>query len=1044
MKKEFLTGLTAMVLAIGLALAGCESPTNGSNGGQGGPGTPGAIVGAAGTLDGLKAFLAENASGTFYYVGNEALNAGDTLSIGDGQVVVVIPFNELNGRAAAPANPAVAGITLNGGTLTVGGGASGRLKIDSGAHLTVTSGVFNAAAASFVAIADGAGLSIADSGVTGTIAGTAVFAIEDVASITQDILDGIGTGKVLAGSIDPAKALTDAVLAATVVFIPEELPVNFEIASGKTLVLSAAQEFGSGALTLKPGVYTFATASSIVTATGVFTIGGALTGSPDIAATAAALPKASLQYVGAGKVTYTTDAGTPLSGAALTGAEVHLAGDTVLTGNLTLKNANNNAVQLVIDTNGTLNTGAQTIGNTGTFTFGTNVLSAGITFSTNTGTVKLNIPVSLTTGLALGTTTTANKLFPGAYETGAAVAFANNGEATIAGNLTLTDGAKIEAAGLGSFAANTSVQYLKTADLSIGAVGTAVTLTGAYDITNFTGTVRFPGGFTTTTNAFTWVANGSITGGAALTLPEGTVVTTADATITLGGAFVTPANAVKLGTATKLKSTTGTITVTSGGSLGVTTTPMITATAANLVLPAGTSFAATSGSAATLTQGNADVVVATGGTLTVATGVTWIVPTSYKIANKAASPETVIKAGTYITSGASSLVADSGVLDITIANAGSTPDIETATLTTLTPANLVKIVDVDAKVKYTGALALGGVAITNFAGKVTLGGGATIASGGAFTIAGDTTIATTNQPFAIPAGSVIDGTALALYLNGNATVAGGNGTVVLTSTSIVTGVPAAAGGYVEGSVGTLTIGAGDNLITLTGGTVSGGATSNTATLDAAAAGSTIALISNGGTPAVILDNGGVLDIKGAGAVTLTAGIKLLGGSFTATAADTITLGVTAGALANILGTNAADTLTLGSGAAIQVLSAADTAGLTLTKVVVDISANGTVHLSAGEKLTLNNADTGLGKLLLAAGVGNAEKSVYGPAGSTTAAAIAGVSNAVGTIGEGLRYHNGSGAEVTEAGGNDTIGAAQAGTPVAGTDITKASTITTNG
>jgi hypothetical protein len=35
MKKEFLMGLTAVVLSIGLMLAGCESPTNGSNGGNG-------------------------------------------------------------------------------------------------------------------------------------------------------------------------------------------------------------------------------------------------------------------------------------------------------------------------------------------------------------------------------------------------------------------------------------------------------------------------------------------------------------------------------------------------------------------------------------------------------------------------------------------------------------------------------------------------------------------------------------------------------------------------------------------------------------------------------------------------------------------------------------------------------------------------------------------------------------------------------------------------------------------------------------------------
>jgi hypothetical protein len=83
MKKYFFTGLTAMVLAIGLTLAGCESPaagdagSNGTNGINGGPGLPGPITTAV-TSEGLNRYLAIPQVTTAYVVGDVTVTASGT------------------------------------------------------------------------------------------------------------------------------------------------------------------------------------------------------------------------------------------------------------------------------------------------------------------------------------------------------------------------------------------------------------------------------------------------------------------------------------------------------------------------------------------------------------------------------------------------------------------------------------------------------------------------------------------------------------------------------------------------------------------------------------------------------------------------------------------------------------------------------------------------------------------------------------------------------------------------------------------------------
>jgi hypothetical protein len=283
MKKAFL-GLAAILLAA-MVFTSC-----GNAAGDAGPkGDNGAIVGAAGSLDGLRAFLSETASGTFYYVGNEALNAGDTLTIGATQRVVVLPWDDLNGRAVKPANSAVAGITLAGGTVTLTGAA--QLKVAKGARLALNSGVFAASATSFIAFEKGVVPTI-NAAVTGIDSG-AVFAFEDSADLALALADlqavNGGAPKVLPGSINPDDATLQAKAADDVVLIVDpEAEID---TSGKTLVVPADWVVKAGVLSLKAGAYTFAGTSSIDPATGELTIGSTLTltGGAAVTATQAGL-----------------------------------------------------------------------------------------------------------------------------------------------------------------------------------------------------------------------------------------------------------------------------------------------------------------------------------------------------------------------------------------------------------------------------------------------------------------------------------------------------------------------------------------------------------------------------------------------------------------------------------------------------------------------------------------------------------------------------------------------------------------------------------
>jgi hypothetical protein len=135
-KARLVSTLTTAALLLVIILAGCKGAgLQGDKGEQGDAwttppdnGTDGAIVGVAGSLKGLQAFLDETDTGTFYFVGSETLGTGEelaTLSIGPGQRVVVLPWNDLNSRAVKPTDPENAGITVGaGGVLTLTGGTA--------------------------------------------------------------------------------------------------------------------------------------------------------------------------------------------------------------------------------------------------------------------------------------------------------------------------------------------------------------------------------------------------------------------------------------------------------------------------------------------------------------------------------------------------------------------------------------------------------------------------------------------------------------------------------------------------------------------------------------------------------------------------------------------------------------------------------------------------------------------------------------------------------------------------------------------------------
>jgi hypothetical protein len=130
-RKQIYAGLTAIALSIVLVLTGCEGPVGpaGATGGTGGGGTQG----TAHDLPGLQKYLADGLS-TVYLVGEAIVGAGQTLTIGAGQKVIVTTTADLDARAAGTG---VGKITVAAtGTLTNGGG----LKFLSGSEFVAAAG----------------------------------------------------------------------------------------------------------------------------------------------------------------------------------------------------------------------------------------------------------------------------------------------------------------------------------------------------------------------------------------------------------------------------------------------------------------------------------------------------------------------------------------------------------------------------------------------------------------------------------------------------------------------------------------------------------------------------------------------------------------------------------------------------------------------------------------------------------------------------------------------------------------------------------------
>jgi hypothetical protein len=257
MKKEFLTGLTAMVLAIGLVLAGCEGPTGAD--GAGGGTAPAVLVpsATATTAAGAEKYWAEGEP-IVYFLGDLVLGSGAGqeagLTIPSGKTLILADLADLRGRAVSASGK---------GKITVkAGGAlkadSARLVVPNGTSVTVQDGnvaltgttsvivgksvgtpVAGEAPARFdiqggtvtatgtATLAFATGAKLEKSGGTLTAAAGTVFAFEDATDLNDAIVQEIAgsgagsesldvggtidaeTGKVAGGTVvDPSKGVS--------------------------------------------------------------------------------------------------------------------------------------------------------------------------------------------------------------------------------------------------------------------------------------------------------------------------------------------------------------------------------------------------------------------------------------------------------------------------------------------------------------------------------------------------------------------------------------------------------------------------------------------------------------------------------------------------------------------------------------------------------------------------------------------------------------------------------------------------------------------
>jgi hypothetical protein len=368
MKKEFLTGLTAMVLAIGFVLVSCEGPT-GADGAGGGTASAALVPSAtATTARGAEAFFAEGHK-IVYFAGDLALQASNgndgkeaSLTIPDGKTLILADVADLNGRAVSASGKG--SITVKaGGSLNVGQstGTDTKLVVPNGTKVTVEAGIIgspgtvNLTGASTVIVgtpgvtppanaADKATFAIkggtvnADATTTLTFAKGSVldiaaaaslavdsatkFAFEDPATL-EKALDATATAGVstvaIGVAIDSTGKITDDGQSIDtnddVVFVSNVTDLATELNGSKTLVIYTGEETTgiTTAVTVKAGTtftvsknLTIGTSGSL-TVTGTLILNGTLTAKSGATLTQTALTD-KIFLSGTGKIVAETGA----------------------------------------------------------------------------------------------------------------------------------------------------------------------------------------------------------------------------------------------------------------------------------------------------------------------------------------------------------------------------------------------------------------------------------------------------------------------------------------------------------------------------------------------------------------------------------------------------------------------------------------------------------------------------------------------------------------------------------------------------------------
>jgi hypothetical protein len=978
MKKEFLMGLTAMVLAIGLALSGCESPTAGDTGGQGPNGTNALPAQTATTLDGINKFFAEG-YGTVYLVGEVTLGEGQTLTIPDLHSVIVTSTGDLNGRAVAADGKGK--ITLAGGTIVVGGGASGSLLVYDGARLTVNSGTLTVGTGASVGIKTGAALAVTG----GTITTTGAIAIEDPSAVNEALfgaLKDVGAtnltvvGNTVNPQSDTAAYPTDS--AGVVSALGGAAKIILYTGADDVTIGSAITNtaFNNG----RVFTMTNAGADLVFNATGSLTVGDTTAGST--------AGNNIVKVAGKIQVGATEATAIILDGAEIVAEEdtkVEISGATA--GSIVLTNSASNGAYITVTGDSSIGAGLK-IEPSAAFAKILNTANGDIVTLTGgaAGTSKITLAggdiLSLSGGkiVAYNTGSTALTTFAaGDYtSTGGADVLNSSGLVLATGGLTATG--KITAATLDSFGANATAQAaaisLITGDIDVTAA--TVTIADTFDISStFTGTLDVQDLIVSGSNkVFTLGATGKLKA-KSLTVYPVTSSTTQNIVLngveTNGGAgvVITSDAASSIALTGETTGPYNVLTIT-GGTVGDVTTANAIAFAAGTYTSALDSTTVTigGGSGIKLDIGTTGVLKTTGAiTFGGSTVVTTLAPATYTAAGSAQA--SISGAGVIAIGGDTLTVSNpaSPTAAAIITNAASLGE-----ATNIKKLRSVWIRLTDGLPSLTSGL---DISSTGFTGKLELPAtGFTLPLSQAITLDGGASIVVGD--YTVAGGSITAGSGVGVSLTAadGLSIVGGSGTRNLAITGVlkyeyddttdgfgigVAGTLAAgsAGNDVTFKDGVLTLGTG---ATLAGGTIAAGPAENrlvtlqTAALTAGTyTGSKTGLVVSADATVTLASSGGLVQADGSGVTfgfatgTYTfggAGATVTAAKFTAGTADVkLTKNAIEGQTADAFATFAG-----ASSAGDPVLNV--TGALSLGIISVDVGTKGIITFGNSGVITL--------------------------------------------------------------------------------------------